>query len=199
VEIGGGGAGTTGLADAAAVEVGGGDAGTTGLADAAAVEVGGGGAGTTGLADAAVVEVGGGGAGTTGLVEIGGGGTKTDTVLAGAAGARTRALRESLRDKSRLRPSPRATENRIVRTVTNGVSIASVKFFARPVFWFAALVAGGSRVPRYFFCALIIAAKALFIAAPALLLAMTAPMTATMALMAAMIVASMVAVSCEAF
>jgi hypothetical protein len=140
-------------------------------------------------------------AGAAAAVGVGKSGAEREAVLGCAAGldARTSALGGALLDKSRLRPSPRATEKRIVKTVANGVPIASVKFFTQSICWFAMLVTGGSSVPPYFLCALIAAAKALFIAAPALLLAMTAPMTATMALTAAIIVASIVTVSCNAF
>jgi hypothetical protein len=160
-----------------------------------------------GDADTEVAVAGGGGGAETcaavagaAAVEVDGGGAETEAALACTAGldAGTSALGESVRDKTRLRPTPRAMEKRIVRTVANGVSIAPIKYVAQSILLFAVIVTGGGSIPPCFFCALIIAA-ALFITARALLLAMTAPMTATTALTAPITVVSIIAVSCEAF
>jgi len=87
------------------------------------------------FAAAAAVEVGECGAETGAMlaaaaaVEVGEGGAETGALLAAAAGldAGTSALGESLWDKSMLKPTPRAREKRIVTTVPNGVSTASIK------------------------------------------------------------------------
>lgn len=135
-------------------------------------------------------------AGLTGAaaVKVGGGDAGREPVLAGAAGldAGIRALGAgALRDKSRLRPSPTAMEKRIAKAVPNGVSTAPIKFLAQSIFLFTVIVIGEGSVPPYLFCALTIAASALFIAPSALLLATTAAMTAAAALTAAIIAASL--------
>jgi hypothetical protein len=131
------------------------------------VEVGGGGAETDVVrAGAAVVEVDGGGAKADAVragpaaVRVGRGGAETDAVVAGAAGsdAVTFAPGVSLRDNSRLRPTPTAMERRIVRTVPNGVSIAPIKFLAQSILLFTVIVIGGGSVPPCSFSTLIIAA-----------------------------------------
>ncbi len=169
--------------------------------------VGGGGVETAAaLAGAAAVAVGGGGAETAAAlagaaaVAVGGGGAETARILADAAGlnAGTSALGGALSDNSRLRPTPKAIEKRIVRTIPNGVFIAPVKLFAESIFLFTVIVIGGGRVPL-FFCSLIFAAQAIFIAASALLLATTAPETANPALTVAIIAASRATVSGEMF
>lgn len=87
-------------------------------------------------------------------------------------------------------------EKRIVRTVAKGVSITPIAYLAQSILLLTVIVIGGGSILPYFFCALTVDAKALFMNARALLLAMTAPMTATMALTAAITVASIIAVSC---
>jgi hypothetical protein len=156
------------LTGAAAVEVGGGSAETdVVVAGAAAMEVGGGGAETdVVVAGAAAMEVGGGSAETdvvvagAAAIDVGGGGAETGVVLAGAADtdAGTSALGGALWDKIRLRPTPMATENRIVRTVPNGVSITLLKFLPQSIFLFTVIVIGGGGVPLDFFCAVSVAA-----------------------------------------
>ena len=140
----------------------------------------------------------GGGLACAATVGAGGGGGEPEAAVACTMGLDAGMPGESLRDKSRLRPTPRAMEKRIVRTVANGVSIAPIKYVAQSIFLLAVILIGGGSIPPYCFCALISAA-ALFITARALLLAMIAPMTATTALTAAITVASIIAVSCEAF
>ena len=111
----------------AAAPVGGGSAGV-----AAAVR--GGGAGV-----AAAVRGGGAGTGTVpggvAAAAVGGGGAESDPVTA-SLDVETFAPGELLRDRSRLTPRPRAMEKRIVTTVPNGASTASIKFFAQSIFGF---------------------------------------------------------------
>src|SRR5262249_28304990 len=113
--------------------------------DAAALEVWGGGVETGAVLAAAVAVEAGGDGDETGAVlaaaaavAVGAGGAETGALFVAAAGldAVTSALGGSARDSSMLKPTPRARAKRIVATVPNGVSTASIKVLTQFIFLF---------------------------------------------------------------